>query len=70
MYKECEDCEEPINPKRLEAFKKRGDVATTCIECQEDREKSGRHPLHRMDVQAVTRCGGEVEELQQTIVRG
>lgn len=70
MYKECEDCEEPISEGRLRAFARRKETVSTCISCQEDREASGRFKTHRMDIQAVTRCGGEVEELQQTIVRG
>lgn len=37
-YSDCEDCEEPIESKRLEVM----NLTTTCVPCQDKREKRAR----------------------------
>lgn len=63
--KECDECGEDINPKRLKARPE----ARLCINCQMDLEQNGGFRLHRLDVQTTTRCG-EPDEQRQTLVRG
>lgn len=62
--KECVDCGQEINPRRVEALP----GAETCVSCQADREDAGYFVRHKIDIKASVRCG-EVDTITQTIVR-
>jgi hypothetical protein len=62
----CELCEEEIEPKRVAAFN--GKVKF-CIYCQQEREKSGEFRRHSMTTKTEFAVGGEIEALEDTIVR-
>lgn len=66
--KVCADCEEDVPSERLMVLEKLGAKEVTCIDCQMEREESGRHFRHRMDVQATVKCG-EVDTIEQNLVR-
>lgn len=65
MERECEDCGDLIPEKRLLVLPR----TTTCVGCQEARERQGKFHLHRMNTHAVMKAG-EVDEINHTIVRG
>ena len=61
----CKSCDTEIEAKRLLAQPK----AVLCLGCANEAERSGRFVRHRMEVQPVVKCG-DIDEIQQTIVRG
>ena len=62
---QCEECDEEINEKRLEAVPH----TRLCVFCQKSLENNGGYALHKLDVQLKTRCG-EIDITIQTLVRG
>ena len=66
MERDCEECGDPIAPKRLELLPR----TEFCVHCQEELERKGLFKKHKINVIAKTNGQGEVEELQSTMHRG
>lgn len=63
--KECKDCGEEIEEGRVKALP----FVETCVHCQRTRESSGKFKRHVMSSKTTYKTGGEIEEIEDTIVR-
>jgi hypothetical protein len=64
--KECRDCGEEIESGRAKALP----YVETCVHCQKKREAEGRYRKHMMKSQVTYAVGGEIETIEDSIVRG
>ena len=60
----CEDCDEEISEKRIEANPK----TTVCVQCQQERESKGKYSKHTMVIDQEIK-GWEMQGFKHTIVR-